>query len=99
MTIVEIARFKLKAGADEQAFLAAEKGLMNGQIRQQTGFISRQAAKGDNGEWVVILQWESAKDAEAWTPKFMQDQNGKAFAAQLDFSSMKQDRYQIINFL
>ena len=98
MTIVEIARFKLKADADEKAFLDAEKALVNGQIRQQPGFISRQAAKGENGEWVVVLQWASAKDAEAWTPKFMQDPNGKAFAAQLDFSSMKQDRYSLITF-
>ena len=96
MAIVEVARFKLKEGADENTFLAAEKALAAGQIRQQPGFISREAAKGENGEWVIILHWESLAEAEAWSPKFMQDPNGQAFAAQLDFSSMKQDRYQVV---
>jgi heme-degrading monooxygenase HmoA len=98
MAIVEIARFKLKADADETAFLATEERLSNGQICQQKGFISREIAKGENGEWVVILHWESGEDSEAWRPKFMQDPDGQAFASQLDFSSMKQDRYHTIVF-
>ncbi len=96
MAMVEVARFKLKEGADEQAFIAAERRLASGQITKQPGFISREAAKGANGEWTIILHWTSTTDAEAWTPKFMQDPDGQAFAAQLDFSSMRQDRYQII---
>ncbi len=96
MAIVEIARFKLKEGTDEGAFVAAETALAGGQIRQQPGFISREAAKGENGEWVIVLHWETATDAAAWTPKFMQDPNGQAFATLLDFSSMKQDRYVVV---
>ena len=98
MAIVEIAHFKLKPDADEKAFLAAEQGLVNGQIRQQPGFLGREAAKGADGEWIVILHWETVADAEAWTPKFMQDPNGQAFAAQLDFSTMKQERYEVVKF-
>ena len=101
MAIIEVARFKLKEDVDEKTFLETEKALANGQIRQQPGFISREAAKGENGEngeWVIILHWESAADSEAWRPKFMQDANGQAFASLLDRSSMKQDRYQAIAF-
>ncbi len=96
MSVIQIARFTLKPGTDEQAFLAVEQQLRSGQIAKQPGFISRDTAKGENGEWVVAMKWASGADAAAWTPKFMADPDGQAFAAFLDFSSMRQDHYTLI---
>lgn len=95
MAVVEIANFRLRDGADEQAFLEAEHQLRNGQIRQHPGFIKRELGKSDSGEWVMVLTWETQADAKSWGPKFMQDPAGKAFAQQLDLGSMRQNSYTI----
>jgi len=94
MTIVEIAQFKLKPGADEAAFVAAEHVIAKGIILQQPGFISREMTKGANGQWVVIMHLDSVAAADAWGPKLMQDPGAPAFVSQLDFSSMHKDYYE-----
>ena len=97
-THVEIARFRLKADADEHTFLAAEQRIQNGEIRQQAGFIGRELVKNEAGEWSIIMHWASRADADAWSAKFMQIPDGQAFASQLDFPSMHQDHYDQVTF-
>ncbi|MDO6558116.1 hypothetical protein [Paraglaciecola chathamensis] len=36
------------------------------------GFISRETAKGQNGEWLVVVHWVTEEDAEASMRSFMQ---------------------------
>jgi len=96
MAVVELAKFKLRSGISEQDFLAAERRIRSGQIQHQAGYQGREIGRGDNGEWYVIIRWDSKINAEAWTPKFMQDPDGQAFAALLDFSTMRQERLEVV---
>jgi len=36
-------------------------------VARQAGFVSRESAHGEAGEWLVIVHWRSVKDAEAST--------------------------------
>ena len=96
MVVVEIAQFKLKVDADEFAFVAAERQLAKGIILQQPGFIRREMTKGADGQWLVIMHWESEAAGEAWGPKIMQDPAAPAFVSQLEFSSMRKAYYQSV---
>ena len=96
MALVEFARFKLRPGISDQDFLAAERRIRRGQIQHQAGYQGREIGRGDNGEWYVIIRWDSKSNAEAWTPKFMQDPDGQAFAGLPDFSTLRQERLEIV---
>ncbi len=96
MAYIEFAKFKLRAGVTDEAFLEAERNIRNGRIRQQQGYQGRELGKSENGEWLIIIRWESAADGEAWSPIFMQDPLGQAFAGCLDFSSMRQEHYTLL---
>jgi heme-degrading monooxygenase HmoA len=96
MATVEIAQFKLKSDADEAAFIAAEHLIAKGIILQQPGFISREMTKGADGQWLLIMRWESVAAVEAWGPKLMQDPSAPAFVSQLEFSSMHKAYYESV---
>jgi len=95
MAYIEFAKFKLRTGVSDQVFLEAERHIRAGKIQQQQGYLGREIGHGENGEWFVVIRWESAADGAAWSPIFMQDPQGQAFAACLDFSTMRQDHFTV----
>ena len=62
--MIEIFSFKLLPGADEAAFLAADKRLQAEFAYQQPGLMRRTTARATDGEWVVIDPWRSEADAD-----------------------------------
>jgi len=96
MAIIEIARFKLAAGVDEQTFLRENKQVEREYIPKQPGFISREAARGEDGEWLVVVHWQTEQDADASMNKFMGDPNSQGFVAALDNSTVSMKRYNIV---
>ncbi len=96
MAYIELAKFKLRAGITDEAFQNAERNIRNGKIRQHPGYLGRELAKGDNGEWLIIIRWEAKENGESWSPVFMADPDGQAFAGCLDFSSMRQEHFTIV---
>lgn len=93
MAYIEFAKFKLKPEISDAAFLTAERNIRNGKIRLQPGYLGREVGQGENGEWYVVIRWEAPENGAAWTPIFMQDPDGQAFAGCLDFSSMRQEHF------
>ena len=69
-SVIEILRFRLADGADEAAFLQADKRVQAEFAYQQPGLVRRTAARGDDGGWVVIDLWHSAAQAEAANAKW-----------------------------
>ena len=96
MAIIEIARFKLAAGVDEQTSLRENEQVEREYIPKQPGFISREAARADDGEWLVIVHWQTEQDADASMNKFMGDPNSQGFVAALDSSTVSMKRYSIV---
>jgi hypothetical protein len=63
--VIEIMRFRLPPGADEAAFLAADRRVQEEFAYHQPGLLRRTTARGQDGGWIVIDLWRSAADADA----------------------------------
>ena len=67
--VVEIQTFRLAAGADEAAFLAADQRLQAELMVSAPGFVRRTTARDEQGGWAVVQLWASdrhAADAARW---------------------------------
>jgi hypothetical protein len=62
--LLETTTFRLAAGVDEDAFLAADEALQE-ELSPRPGFLRRTTARGEAGEWLVLTMWGSAGDADA----------------------------------
>jgi len=60
---IEWAPFKLGDGVDEARLLRASEGLQTGFLAEQPGFIQRELLKGQDGQWVDLVHWESEEAA------------------------------------
>jgi len=56
---IEWAPFKLADGVDEARLLRASDGLQTAFLAGQPGFIRRELLKGQDGQWVDLVHWES----------------------------------------
>ena len=63
--VIEVTTFRLAAHADETAFLAADRRVQTQFMATLGGFRRRTTARGTAGEWLVIVLWNSASDADA----------------------------------
>ncbi len=91
--VIEVVTFKLKAGVSYAKFAPIDKAVEDQHVSKQPGFLSRQSAAGDGGEWLVIVHWKSAKDGEASMSTFMDAPAAKTFMDHIDASTMVMKRY------
>ena len=73
MATIEIARFRLKSDTDPTVFAVQDRRVQDEYITEQPGFRSRESGVADDGEWVVVVHWETAEDADASMQKFETD--------------------------
>lgn len=90
-------RFRLPPGADEAAFLAADRQVQEEFASRQPGLLRRTTARGQDGGWVVIDLWRSVADADACDARWEHDPVTQGFMALLDRSSVTTERYQELN--
>jgi hypothetical protein len=91
--VIEIMRFRLGPGTDEEAFLAADRRLQEDFASHQPGLLRRTTARSENGDWIVIDLWRSAADADACDRRWDSDPVAQAFMAVLEPSSVTTERY------
>ena len=91
--MIEILRFRLAPGADEEAFRQADKLVQCDFAYQQPGLVRRTTARGADGAWVVVDLWRSGADADAAEARFGQDPVTAAFMSFVDGDSVETDRY------
>lgn len=84
---IELVQFRLKAGVDEQTFLAAV-GDTQAAITRLPGFLSRELLKGDDGLWVDLVHWRSKAEALAAAEAFGMMPEVAAFASLIDEQEM-----------
>ncbi len=94
---VEIGKMKLKEGVTDEQFIAIEHNIRKGRINKQPGFISREFGKDTDGFWHFRICWTSKEAGDAWTPIFQKDPNGQAMMNALDFSTVRQEHYTVVN--
>ncbi|PSW06763.1 antibiotic biosynthesis monooxygenase family protein [Photobacterium lipolyticum] len=91
--VIEIVTLTLKEGVSYTEFAPIDKAVEDQHVAKQPGFISRESAAGENGEWLVIVHWESAKDADASMASFMSASAAQKFVDNIDGSTMVMKRY------
>jgi hypothetical protein len=92
---VEVIHFRMQEGADEEEFIREDERVGREYTPYQPGFISRESAKNDEGDWVVIVHWESAEDAEASMQKFPNDPTAQRFIAMMDSDTFSMKRFLV----
>ena len=92
-TIMEVTTFKIKSDVNSSAFSSRDAEVEKDFTSKQPGFIKRQSGVDDKGEYVVIVFWENAANADASMSKFMSDQSVADYAQMIDGPTMKMSRY------
>ena len=91
--VIEILRFRLRTGADEEAFVAADKRLQAEFAYQQPGLLRRTVARGEGQEWVVLSLWATPDSADAGDMLWAPDDTCRAFRSFIDPGTVRSERF------
>lgn len=91
--VIEIVTFKLKPGVTAAQFKSIDQEVEAQHVSRQPGFVSRESAGGENGEWLVIVHWRSAADANASMASFEKAPTAAKFMSSIEASTMLMRRY------
>jgi hypothetical protein len=91
--VIEIVTFKLKQGVTYAEFRPLDQAVQVQHVANQPGFISRESAAGEQGEWLVVVHWRSTADADASMTSFMDAPTAQAFLSKIDIATMSMKRY------
>jgi heme-degrading monooxygenase HmoA len=94
MEFVGLAKFKVKAGVSDNHLLEAEKDIRE-VMKLQSGFISRELGKFEDGFWIVTIRWASKEDGSKWTQNSKQYKIVQQQHQMLDFLTMRMEFYQV----
>ncbi len=92
-TIMEVTTFNIQSNVNPDDFANRDKQIESDYTSKQPGFIKRQSAVNEKGEYVVIVFWETMKDADVSMNKFMGDESVADYAQMIEGTSMKMSRY------
>ena len=93
---VEVIHFRPRPDADLEEFIREDKRVGQEYTPKQPGFIDRESARNDNGDWVVIVHWDDAQSAEASMELFPQDPTAKRFIELMDPDTFSMLRYEVV---
>ncbi|WFO16630.1 hypothetical protein M601_002130 [Cellulophaga baltica 4] len=94
-TVLEFTSFKLKTTASEAEFNKLDAEIEDSFTSKQPGYIRRQSGVNEQGEYVVMVYWESLDAAKASMDKFMADKAVATYAGMIESSTMKMSRFTI----
>jgi glyoxylase-like metal-dependent hydrolase (beta-lactamase superfamily II) len=86
--VIEIATFKLIPGTTAEQFAPIDHAMECDYISKLPGFITRESAAGENGDWLVVNHWKSVEDAQAAMATFASARATQAFMSKLDIKTM-----------
>ena len=97
--MIEVTTLRLRADADEAAFVAADKAMQAEFHYQQPGLVRRTSARTDDGEWVEIVLWGSEEVADTARAAAASDPWVAAYAEHVDEDSIRVARYRDLDEL
>ncbi len=92
--VIETVTFRLNEGVERAQFEEQNRSMEANFISKQPGLIARETAVSDAGDWIVVLHWERAEDAQASMDKFLAVPDTKDFTALIDLDTFKMTRYE-----
>jgi heme-degrading monooxygenase HmoA len=96
MTTVETIRFKLRDGISDDDFRRRNHQVETEYMAKRPGFIARETTRSDEGEYLVIVHWASAEDAEKTIAAFFGAPQTQSFIAAVDVSTVSSGRYTAV---
>jgi heme-degrading monooxygenase HmoA len=87
MSFIEILTFRLRAGVAAEAFISENRRVQEEVVARQPGFLSRELARGEEGEWLVVVRWESRAHSAASMEAFGASPHTSDFLEMIDGSS------------
>jgi hypothetical protein len=93
MAVIETTTFRLADGIDDAAFLAADERVRTGFLYRQPGLMRATTAHGDGGDWIVVVLWQSAADADAAAAAAESDPASAGLTALVDGTTLQRNRY------
>jgi hypothetical protein len=97
VAVIETMTFELARGADDAAFVAADKRVQSDVAYQQPGLLRRTTARGQDGAWIVVQLWGSADDADAGAAGRDQDPVYLELISLVDPGSIEVRRYTALD--
>lgn len=94
-SVLEVTSFRTKTSTITSDFNKLDAEVERNFTSKQAGFIKRQSGINEQGEYVVLVYWETLENAEASMQKFMTDKSVADYASMIDGASMKMSRYLI----
>ncbi|MGL4634384.1 MAG: hypothetical protein ACRCWF_00235 [Beijerinckiaceae bacterium] len=85
--VMEIVRFKAKAGASTQTVIIAATKLETW-LRKQSGFVQRRLCQSENGNWIDIVEWQDMSSAQAAAQAIMTTPDAAAFMGLIAMDSV-----------
>jgi heme-degrading monooxygenase HmoA len=96
VSIVEITTFQLAPGADDDAFLLADRRVQTELVPNQPGFMRRTTAREGNS-WLVVVLWSSQEAASAFDDVARNHPVQAAFEQHLNPASVVMHRYDTLD--
>jgi hypothetical protein len=93
--VVEVSQFRLVPGTDDEALLEAAEESQSGFLGHQTGFVSRELLRAEDGSWMDIVRFEDLEAAQAAFQGFSEHPAAKAFEAAIDTSSVSMSHWSL----
>jgi heme-degrading monooxygenase HmoA len=95
MSVIEIVRLRPASGVTEEEFLAASDRFEQDYMKKRHGFVRRTLVRGEGDEWAVLVDWETAEDAQASMDAFPSDPASAPFNAVLDPATFEMKRFAV----
>jgi heme-degrading monooxygenase HmoA len=96
VSVVEITTFQLAPGADDAAFLQADRRVQTELVPNQSGFLRRTTAR-DDGTWLVVVLWASRDEASAFDDVARNHPAQAEFQRHLDPASVVMHRFDTLD--
>lgn len=96
MGLIEITRFSLVEGADEDGFLAADRQVQTETVPNRRGFVRRTTARSSSGEWAVVTIWGSGAAADEAAADIAEHRATMDLMSYVDATSIDSRRYETL---
>ncbi|MFD2587004.1 nuclear transport factor 2 family protein [Croceitalea marina] len=93
--VLEVTTFNLKTTSSQKTFNELDAMVESNFTIKQPGFIKRQSAVDKNGNYMVIVYWNTLTNAKASMDKFMTDASVADYAGMIEGATMKMNRFNI----
>jgi len=95
-SVIEVVIMKVKSGISDNEFLQAAKSV-DETVSKLPGFISRDLAKDENGNWIDIVHWSDMESAKNAAEAIMQSQTCGIFFGMINEQSMKMYHFESLH--